>query len=124
MAMGFTIMFLGRVSVLIPDQKKSKAAAKSVFRIIDRKSKIDSLGEQGLKPNSLIGHVRFENVYFNYPTRPDIKIMQGFSLECKPNETNALVGPSGNFLIIIITYIYFISLFCVFQMKVVEKAQR
>jgi ATP-binding cassette subfamily B (MDR/TAP) protein 1 len=79
----------------MPDQKKGMSAAKAVFRIIDRKSKIDSLSDQGLKPDNVIGNIRFENVYFNYPNRPNLKILQGLTLDCKKNERNALVGPSG-----------------------------
>ena len=88
-------MTLGRVYALMPDQKKSMSAARAVFKIIDRKSKIDSLSEEGLKPETVIGNIRFENVHFNYPNRPNIKILQGLNLDCKKGETNALVGPSG-----------------------------
>lgn len=88
-------MTLGRVYSLMPDQKRSISAAKSVFRIVDRKSKIDSLSEQGLRPEKVHGNIRFENVFFNYPNRPDVKILQDFNLEVHENETNALVGPSG-----------------------------
>lgn len=80
---------------MMPDQKKSRNAARAVFRIIDRESKIDSLSDQGLTPESVQGSVRFENVFFSYPNRANIKILQGFTLDCKKGETNALVGPSG-----------------------------
>lgn len=80
---------------MMPDQSKGTSSAKAVFRIIDRKSKIDSLSEEGLKPESVNGKIRFENVYFNYPARPNVKILQGLTLDCKKGETNAFVGPSG-----------------------------
>ena len=32
---------------------------------------------------------------FNYPTRPDIPVLQGLSLEVKKGQTLALVGSSG-----------------------------
>jgi ATP-binding cassette subfamily B protein len=41
------------------------------------------------------GHVRFDKVSFGYPSRPDLPVLDGFSLEVKPGETVALVGPSG-----------------------------
>ena len=41
------------------------------------------------------GAVRFENVTFRYPARPDHKALNGFSLDIQPGEAVALVGPSG-----------------------------
>lgn len=37
----------------------------------------------------------FNEVMFNYPTRPDIPVLQGLSLEVKKGQTLALVGSSG-----------------------------
>ena len=34
-------------------------------------------------------------VVFNYPTRPDIPVLRGLSLEVKKGQTLALVGSSG-----------------------------
>lgn len=79
----------------MPDHTKSINAAKNVFRIIDRKSKIDSLSNDGEEPDNINGRIRFENVYFNYPSRPNEKILQGFNLEINSGESNALVGSSG-----------------------------
>jgi ATP-binding cassette, subfamily B, bacterial len=39
--------------------------------------------------------VQFDNVSFSYPTRPQSKSLDGFSLAVKPGEVVALVGPSG-----------------------------
>ena len=91
----FSSMVLGRVYSQLPDQKKAKDGAKTAFRIIERKSKIDPFSEEGLKPDTVNGEVRFENVHFHYPNRPDVPILKGFNLICKKGETNALVGPSG-----------------------------
>lgn len=92
----FSSMILGRAYAMLPDQTKSRSAAKTAFKIMNRKSKIDSLSDEGIKPNSIIGNIRFENVYFRYPSRPHIKILNGLNLEINNGETNALVGPSGN----------------------------
>ena len=37
----------------------------------------------------------FNEVVFNYPTRPDVPVLQGLSLEVKKGQTLALVGSSG-----------------------------
>ena len=34
-------------------------------------------------------------MHFNYPTRPEVKVLQGLSVSVKPGQTLALVGPSG-----------------------------
>lgn len=56
---------------------------------------IDSYSTEGLKPNTLEGNVTFNEVVFNYPTRLDIPVLQGLSLEVKKGQTLALVGSSG-----------------------------
>ncbi len=39
--------------------------------------------------------VRFDDVHFSYPSRPDLPVLRGVTLEAKPGERIALVGPSG-----------------------------
>ncbi|PJK14404.1 ABC transporter ATP-binding protein [Lysobacteraceae bacterium NML07-0707] len=46
-------------------------------------------------PVPLHGEVRFENVTFHYPARPDSAALENFNLHIAPGETVALVGPSG-----------------------------
>lgn len=41
------------------------------------------------------GTIRFEQVSFRYPSRPDQIALDDFSLDIRPGETIALVGPSG-----------------------------
>ncbi|HET8897501.1 MAG TPA: ABC transporter transmembrane domain-containing protein [Rhodanobacteraceae bacterium] len=46
-------------------------------------------------PQPSRGAVRFEQVNFHYPTRPDTPALSDFTLDVRPGETVALVGPSG-----------------------------
>ncbi len=46
-------------------------------------------------PPRLEGTIRFDNVSFHYPSRPDSAALANFSLEVAPGETVAFVGPSG-----------------------------
>jgi ABC-type multidrug transport system fused ATPase/permease subunit len=42
------------------------------------------------------GSVRFEDVQFAYPTRPDATVLDGFTLALEPGRNTALVGASGS----------------------------
>lgn len=44
----------------------ARAAAVEVFETTDRKPPIDSSSDEGLKPDSVDGHVNFDNVGFSY----------------------------------------------------------
>jgi ATP-binding cassette subfamily B protein len=46
-------------------------------------------------PQPVRGDVRFDDVVFHYPMRPDLPALDHFSLHVRPGETVALVGPSG-----------------------------
>jgi len=46
-------------------------------------------------PNPPIGSISFENVTFRYPSRPEAKALDDFSLTIVPGENVAFVGPSG-----------------------------
>jgi len=44
----------------------------------------------------ILGAVRFSNVRFQYPSRPDVQVLNDFNLEVSPRQTVALVGKSGS----------------------------
>jgi ATP-binding cassette subfamily B protein len=46
-------------------------------------------------PARVRGAIRFDNVSFHYPSRPDTAALANFSLDVAPGETIAFVGPSG-----------------------------
>ena len=46
-------------------------------------------------PQRIAGAIRFDNVTFHYPSRPDSAALANFSLDVAPGETIAFVGPSG-----------------------------
>ncbi|XP_006990511.3 multidrug resistance protein 2 isoform X1 [Peromyscus maniculatus bairdii] len=94
-AIVFGAMAAGNASSFAPDYAKAKVSASHVIMIMEKLPEIDSYSPEGLKPNMLEGNVKFNEVKFNYPTRPDIPVLQGLNLEVKKGQTLALVGSSG-----------------------------
>ncbi|XP_051708698.2 ATP-dependent translocase ABCB1 isoform X2 [Oryctolagus cuniculus] len=88
-------MAVGQVSSFAPDYAKAKISASHIIMILEKLPKIDSYSTEGLKPGTLEGNMTFKDVVFNYPTRPDIPVLQGLNLQVKKGQTLALVGPSG-----------------------------
>lgn len=59
----------------------ARGAGKTVFDVINRKSKIDAIKNNGTFLNRNIqGVIEFKNVVFQYPSRPDVQA--SFSLFC------------------------------------------
>ncbi|EDV36373.1 uncharacterized protein Dana_GF11993 [Drosophila ananassae] len=71
------------------------AAGQTLFNIIDRQSVVDPMEEKGAKLENAKGHIRFENIRFRYPARPDVEILKGLSVDVLPGQTVAFVGASG-----------------------------
>ena len=88
-------MSIGQASPAMAAFGTGIGAASQIYHVIERESKINSLSDEGLKPDSSKGEIRFENVQFTYPSRPDQKILHGMSFTLKPGQTLAFVGPSG-----------------------------
>lgn len=75
------------------DFMKAAGAAERVFALIDRVPLIPASG--GEVPDSVEGRLQLVDVGFSYPSRPDVKVLDGLTLEVAAGEVIALVGPSG-----------------------------
>ncbi|GKT42756.1 leptomycin B resistance protein pmd1 [Colletotrichum spaethianum] len=75
---------------------RSATAATELFTLIDRKSEINPFDHSGERPGKLVGEVQLQNVSFSYPTRPDVTVLDNFSLRVPAGKVTALVGPSGS----------------------------
>ncbi|KAJ6666730.1 hypothetical protein lerEdw1_020454 [Lerista edwardsae] len=94
-AIVFGAMALGQTASFTPDYAKAKIAAAQMFALFERVPSIDNYSEEGQKPDKFNGNVAFKKVNFNYPTRPDVPVLQELSVAVKKGQTLALVGSSG-----------------------------
>uniref|UniRef100_A0A087XB68 Transporter associated with antigen processing, subunit type a n=2 Tax=Poecilia formosa TaxID=48698 RepID=A0A087XB68_POEFO len=81
------------LTYIFGDMLNSVMAAGKVFEYIDRKPQISTDGK--LKPDQLEGRINYCGLNFAYPSNPGKTVLQDFSLELKPGQVTALVGPSG-----------------------------
>ena len=82
---------VGRLHQLNQILQAGRAAADRVFGILDVPEELNVRDGAELKVTA--GHVIFENVVFAYGGKT--ATLQGVSLEAKPGQTIALVGPTG-----------------------------
>lgn len=75
---------------------KARVAAAKVFRIIDHKPSVEKNSKSGLELETVLGEVEIKSVDFSYPARPDILVLNNFSLCVPAGKTIALVGSSGS----------------------------
>ncbi|CDS41648.1 ATP binding cassette subfamily B MDR:TAP [Echinococcus multilocularis] len=70
-------------------------SASEIFPIIDR---IPPIGKQegGTVLEQFRGDIKFENIYFSYPTRKSVQVLNGLSLSIQAGQTVAIVGASGS----------------------------
>lgn len=72
------------------------ASGSVIYSIINRKSAINPLDSGGGKlKDDFKADIEFRNVTFYYPTRPDVRVLNGLNLRISSGEIVALVGPSG-----------------------------
>ncbi|WP_143959289.1 ABC transporter ATP-binding protein [Litoribacter populi] len=72
--------------------QKAIGSSERVLEILDEKPE-ESLA--GYEHTRLKGEVAFQNVAFNYPTRPDVQVLQNISFHIEPGQKIALAGHSG-----------------------------
>ena len=82
---------VGKLHQLNQMALSSRAAADRVFEILDAADEPHAADGAPL-PQPVQGHVRFDQVSFSYGDQPTLERV---SLEAKPGETIALVGPTG-----------------------------
>ena len=94
----YAVMVAGAVGALSEIWGELQRAAGATERLVELLGTTDSVRDPKV-PKALArpvkGAIEFQDVRFNYPTRPSISALDGVSLAVNPGETVALVGPSG-----------------------------
>ncbi len=85
---------LGALSGLYSDFNRAIGASTRVFELLDRQGNIET--ESGAALPEVHGHLRFEQVDFVYPTRPESQVLTHIELDLQPGRVLALVGRSGS----------------------------
>ncbi|KAI1398447.1 P-loop containing nucleoside triphosphate hydrolase protein [Hypoxylon fuscum] len=87
---------LGNVAPNLQAFGTALAATAKIFNTIDRVSPLDPTNDVGEKLENVEGTIRLENVKHIYPSRPEVVVMKGVTLEIPAGKTTALVGTSGS----------------------------
>ncbi|KAE8804802.1 ABC transporter B family member 15 [Hordeum vulgare] len=105
----FILMSMGRVIAdagsLTSDLAQGGDAVRSIIDTLDREPAIkagtmdgasESDDDKEKMQKEIKGAIEFRDVHFSYPTRPEVTVLAGLSLEIGAGKTVALVGPSGS----------------------------
>ncbi|WP_138421498.1 ABC transporter transmembrane domain-containing protein [Maritimibacter alexandrii] len=94
----YAIMTAGAVGALSEIWSELQRAAGATERLVELLRAEDAVNDPEA-PKTLAkpvrGAIRFDDVTFRYPARPEHIALDGVTLDVQPGETVALVGPSG-----------------------------
>jgi ATP-binding cassette, subfamily B, bacterial len=86
---------LGAVSEVIADLQRAAGAMERIAELLATRPTIVTPADPKPLPSPTRGAISFEHVTFHYPSRPTIPALDDFTLEVRPGERVAIVGPSG-----------------------------
>jgi ATP-binding cassette subfamily B protein len=91
----FVAMSAASLSEVWGELQRAAGAMERLVELLDTEPAIKDPVNPVPLPDTREGRICFENVSFNYPSRPGTRAMENFTLEISPGEKIAFVGPSG-----------------------------
>ncbi len=86
---------IGAISEVIGDLQRAAGAMERILELLGTRPVVTAPLHPKPLPQPSRGAVGFENVSFRYPSRPETRALDQFSLKIQPGERVAIVGPSG-----------------------------
>lgn len=89
------LLSLGRSATYRESINQAKIAAAAVLDILRPEEQYISNIQQKTTSDNLTGKITFKNVFFHYPSRPNVSVLQDLSFQAEPGQIVAIVGKSG-----------------------------
>ncbi|KAE8672668.1 GDSL esterase/lipase [Hibiscus syriacus] len=90
-----TVPSITELWTLIPSVISAINVLTPAFETIDCKTEIELEKPKDSQLERIKGKIEFDNVKLNYPLRPEVTVLNNFSLRIESGTKVALVGPSG-----------------------------